>query len=132
MEVVYGALLDYEGMPDWYSMVEATRVLERDSEGRGLEVEFIVDLRVRRVRYVNRYTYAPSRIGVSLAEGDMKAIDAEYTFKALGDGRSRVTQELAIDPGRFVPGPIKNIVASQMTTMSMRDLKKRAEYLTRA
>jgi len=66
IERVYDTLIDYDAIPNWQSAVESTRVIEHDPDGRGLVVEFRVDIKVKKLRYVNRYTYeASTRIGAS-------------------------------------------------------------------
>jgi hypothetical protein len=77
---------------------------------------------------VNRYTYdMPQRMDVSMIEGDMKACETTYTFDEIAGGRTRVTQRTALDAGRFVPGPIKRLLAGQILGEWLSQLKARAE-----
>ncbi|HEX6388035.1 MAG TPA: SRPBCC family protein [Solirubrobacteraceae bacterium] len=127
-DALFAVLLDYEAMPDWQSAVIATDVRERDEQGRGTVVAFRIDVKVAKLRYVNRYTYdVPRAMGVEMIEGDMKSCETTYTFDELGNGRTRVTQRTTLDAGRFVPGPIKRLVAGQVLGEWLTQLKARAE-----
>ena len=46
----FDALLDYESFPDWQRAVKAVEV-SRDDDGRGRDVEFEIDAKVRTIRY---------------------------------------------------------------------------------
>jgi ribosome-associated toxin RatA of RatAB toxin-antitoxin module len=130
LAVVFATLLDYEQMPDWHGAVSATRVLERDAHGRGTRVEFHIDVKVKKLRYVNAYTYdEPHAIDVALVEGDVKSIAASYRFTDLGDGRTRIWHEVAVDPGVFVPAPVKRFLTGHMLKDNLNHLRSRAEDL---
>lgn len=127
---VFAALTDYDGMPDWHGAVSAITVLERDAKGRATQVEFHIDLKIRKLRYVNAYAYdAPHAIDVTMVEGDIKSIAAQYRLHDLGDGRTRLWHEVAVDPGVFVPGPVKSLLTGRMLRDNLNAMKSRAEEL---
>jgi ribosome-associated toxin RatA of RatAB toxin-antitoxin module len=127
---VFATITDFERIPEWQKAVVATRVLERDSDGLGTRIEFHIDVKVRRLRYVNDYSYdEPHGFDVRLVEGDLKDIDATYRFDDLGDGRTHVRHALAVDPGIFVPGPIKTMLTGRMLRDVLTELKTRVEEL---
>jgi uncharacterized protein YndB with AHSA1/START domain len=129
-QVVFAALTDYEGMPEWHGAVSATIVRERDADGRGTEVEYHLDLKIRTLRYVNAYSYdAPRAIDVTMVEGDIKSVAAQYRLEDLGDGRTRLWHEVSVDPGMFVPGPVKNLLTGRMLKDNLNAMKARAEEL---
>ena len=116
------ALLDFESYPEWQSAVEAVTV--RDDGA----VEFRVDARVRTIRYVLRYhPEPPSRLWWDYVEGDAKDLAGEYLLDDLGHGTTRATYRLDIDPGRFVPGPVRRLLVEGVMRTSVRDLKRRVE-----
>ena len=45
----WDAILDFESYPDWQSAVKDVEVMERDDEGRGRDVEFQIDAKVRQI-----------------------------------------------------------------------------------
>jgi ribosome-associated toxin RatA of RatAB toxin-antitoxin module len=124
----FDAITDYESFPEWQSAVRSVEVLSRDEAGRGRDVRFHVDAKVRKVVYTLRYSYdPPERITWDYLEGDVKSVDGEYTLEDRGDGTTLATYSLAIDPGVWLPGPVKSILADQVMKRSVEDLKRRVE-----
>ena len=124
-QACFDALTDLEALPTWQGAVKSVRVLERDDAGRGRVVEFEVDARVKRVRYRLRQVYdAPVRIGSEYLGGDFRDFAGEWRFVALDDGRTRAELDLRIDPGRFVPGPVRAAIADAVMRRSLADLKR--------
>ena len=126
-EEVFAAITDYETFPDWQSAVKECEVLERDAEGRGSTVAFAVDAKVKEVRYRLRYHYDfPRRIWWDYLEGDVKSVDGSLDLEDLG-GRTRATYRLEIDPGVFLPGPLRRVLVDQVMRGFVRELKARVE-----
>jgi ribosome-associated toxin RatA of RatAB toxin-antitoxin module len=127
-QACFDAITDYESFPDWQTAVRSVEVRSRDALGRGVDVEFVIDVRVRRVRYVLRYAYEePARISWEYVEGDLRSIAGDYRFEDLGDGTTRATYRVELDPGRFVPGPVKKLLVDLAMQRSVDELKQRAE-----
>ena len=127
-EACYAALIDFERVPDWQGSVRSARVLERDEQGRGSVVEFEVDAKVRTVRYRIRQIHEPPhRLASEYLGGDFRAFAGEWRFEALPGGRTRAHLDLAIDPGRFVPGPIRALISDAVMVRALADLKVHVE-----
>jgi ribosome-associated toxin RatA of RatAB toxin-antitoxin module len=125
-QACFDALTDFEALPSWQGAVKGVRVLERDDGGRGTVIEFEVDAKVKRVRYRLRQAYdEPTRIGSEYLGGDFRDFAGEWRFVDLGDGRTRAELDLRIDPGRFVPGPVRAAIADAVMRRSLADLKRR-------
>jgi hypothetical protein len=125
-EVCFAALLEYEAFPDWQRAVKETRVLDRDDEGRGRDVEFVIDARIKQVRYVLRYSYEPPGwIGWEYVEGDVKDVGGEFVLDQAGDGVTLATYRIALDPGVWLPGPIKKVLTDQVMKGAIDDLRRR-------
>lgn len=119
------ALLDFASYPEWQSAVRDAEVLE---DGGAPVVEFRIDAKIRTVRYVLRYhPEPPSRLWWEYVEGDVRSVSGSYELEDLGDGTTRATYRLAIDPGRFVPGPIRRALTEGVMRVSVRELKARVE-----
>jgi uncharacterized membrane protein len=124
----FEALLDYESFPDWQRAVKSVDILTRDRKGRGEEVAFEIDAKVRTIRYTLRYSYEPPhRVSWDYVEGDVKDVDGEFVLEDLGDGTTLATYSLALDPGVWLPGPIQKVLRDQVMKGSVEDLKKRVE-----
>jgi ribosome-associated toxin RatA of RatAB toxin-antitoxin module len=128
----FAALTDYERLPEWQRAVCAARVLERDARGRGTVVEYEVDARVKRVRYCLRQIYdEPHRIASEYLGGDFRDFAGEWRFVALGEGRTHAVLDLRIDPGRFIPGPVRNLIADAVMRRALSDLQRHFTLATR-
>ena len=124
----FDALVDYETFPDWQSAVKSVDVLTRDKDGRGEEVEFEVDAKVRTISYTLRYHYEePHRITWDYLDGDIKHIDGEFILEDRGDGSTLATYSLDLDPGVWLPGKLAKVLNEQVMRGSVEDLKKRVE-----
>ena len=124
----FDALTDYERLPEWQRAVRSARVLERDEHGRGAVVEYEVDARFKTVRYRLRQIYEePGRLASEYLGGDFRDFSGEWRFVALGDDRTRVELDLRIDPGRFVPGPLRSAISDAVMRRALRDLKAEVE-----
>lgn len=127
-QAILAVLCDFEAYPQWARSVKEARVLERDDEGRASKVEFrVAPGPLPEVRYVLQYTYAPDGIAWDYVEGDLKEVRGSYALDD-SDGRTRVTYNLAIDPGRLpLPGFVKARAAREITRVALKELKRRVE-----
>ena len=125
-QACFDALTDYERLPEWQRAVRAARVLERDNQGRGAVVEYEVDARVKRVHYRLRQVYdEPHRLGSEYLGGDFRDFSGEWRFTALdGGNRTHAELDLRIDPGLFVPGPVRRAIAHAVMGRALDDLER--------
>jgi len=124
----FDALTDFERLPEWQGAVRAVRVLERDDLGRGLIVEYEVDARIKTVRYRLRQIYdEPHRLASEYLGGDFRDFGGEWRFAPTPGGGTHVELDLRIDPGRFVPGPIRGAISDAVMRRALRDLKAHLE-----
>jgi ribosome-associated toxin RatA of RatAB toxin-antitoxin module len=124
----FDALTDFERLPKWQRAVREARVLERDDQGRGAVVEYVVDARVRSVRYRIRQIYdEPHRVASEYLGGDFRDFSGEWRFEARGRSRTHAELDLRIDPGRFVPGPVRSMIADAVMKRALGDLKRFVE-----
>ena len=127
-ERCFGLMTDYERIPSWQGAVRSIEVLERDEQGRGSVVAYEVDAKVKTVRYRLRQLYdEPRRLSSEYLDGDFRDFSGEWRFEPAGDGRTHVELDLRIDPGRFVPGPVRGAIADAVMKRALRDLKREAE-----
>src|SRR5258705_11207316 len=123
----FDAITQYETFPEWQAAVRAVEVLSRDRDGRGRDVRFEIDAKVRQVSYTLRYSYEPPHlITWDYVEGDVKSVDGEYVFEDRRDGTTLATYSLAIDPGVGLPPPVKGMLTDQVMKRLLEDLKRRS------
>ena len=124
----FDTLVDFEAYPDWQDAVKDCEVLDRDDDGRGRDVAFEIDVKLRRVRYRLRYSYEePHRIAWDYLGGDVKDVGGGYVLEDAGGGRTRATYSLVIDPGMWVPGPVARMLSEQVMRRHVEDLRRRVE-----
>jgi hypothetical protein len=108
--------------------VESVHVATRDADGRGEEVEFEIDAKVRRISYRLRYSYEPPhRIAWTYLDGDVRDVDGEFVLEDRGDGTTLATYSLALDLGVWLPGPLVRVLEDQVMKGAVEDLKRRVE-----
>jgi len=124
----FDALLDYESFPEWQRAVRSVEVESRDRSGRGRDIAFEIDAKVKTIRYRLRYSYEPPRrIAWEYLGGDVKDVDGEMTLEDQGDGTTLATYSLALDAGVWLPGPVRKVLTDQVMKGSVEDLKRRVE-----
>jgi ribosome-associated toxin RatA of RatAB toxin-antitoxin module len=125
-DAVFHALTDFERLPEWQGAIKSCVVLERGPDGMGREVEYVLDAKIREVRYVLALDYdRPHLVRSTYVRGDIKDMNAEWRMDPVGDG-TKVSLHLEIDPGLPLPGPIKRQVRNLVLGRVLDDL---ARYL---
>ena len=85
------------------AVAEDVEVLERDGERRATSVETESDAKVRTIRSRLRFAYdPPTAITWEQERGDVKSLNGWWRLEELGDGRTRATYGLEVDPGRML------------------------------
>ena len=124
----FAALTDYERIAGWQSTVKSCKVVSRDRDGRGREVDWKIDAKVRSVSYRLEYSYEePHWIGCRYVDGDVEDLDAEYIFEDRGDGTTLATFSLRVEPGTWLPGKVVDMLNDQVMKRSLEDLKRHVE-----
>jgi hypothetical protein len=57
----------------------------------------------------------------------VKDVDGEMVLEDRGDGTTLATYSLALDPGVWLPGPVRKVLEDQVMKGSVADLKRRVE-----
>jgi hypothetical protein len=104
-------------------------VLARDEQGRGRDVEYEVDAKIRTVRYRLRHDYAePHRIGSTYLGGDFRHFEGHYELQDRADG-CLVLLRVAIDPGLRLPGPVVRLINEAVMGRALNELRDHTERL---
>ena len=106
-----------------------SRCSSATSRAAGAIVEYVVDARLKTVRYRLRQIYdEPDRLASEYLGGDFRDFCGEWRFQPLDEGRrTRVELDLRIDPGRFVPGLVRRAIADAVMRRALADLKAHLE-----
>jgi uncharacterized membrane protein len=121
-----------EGAIEWQGSLKDVEVLERDGDRRAELVDTRSDAKVKTVSSRLRFTYEePTAIHWVQEKGDSKAVTGSWTFEDLGDGRTRATYALEVDPGRMlgmlIRGPVEGQVRDFLLGGAAEGLKEYAE-----
>jgi uncharacterized membrane protein len=132
IERCYEIAADIENSPEWQGSLKDVEVLERDGERRPLVVETESDAKVKTVRSRLRFSYdPPTGIDWEQEKGDTKSLHGSWRFESIGDGRTRATYALRVDPGRvlglLLRGPAEAKVRDFLLSGAAEGLKKKAE-----
>ena len=123
---------DIENAPDWQGSLKDVEVLERDGDRRPELVETASDAKVKTVKARLRFSYEePTRITWVQEKGDTKSLNGWWSFEDLGEGRTRASYGLDVDPGRMLGmllrGPVQDQVRNFLLGGAAEGLKKHAE-----
>jgi ribosome-associated toxin RatA of RatAB toxin-antitoxin module len=121
----WSVITDFERYTEWTPRLELVKILELYPDGRAKAVEFVIDLFVRKARYVLDYTYDDEKFRLSwtYVEGDPKNIIGEFRFEEYGEGQTYVHYLLDIDIGFALPDKIKDILARRTMREALRTLR---------
>ena len=132
LERVFEIAADIEHAPEWQESLKDVEVIERDTDGRATRVDTESDASVRTIR--SRMTFAydpPTSITWAQERGDVKAMNGWWQLEDLGEGRTRATYGLDVDPGRMLGlllrGPVEGKVRDYLVGGAAEGLKARAE-----
>ena len=132
VDELWAVLVDFERYPSWAADLKQVEVLERDDEGRGIEVLYRAAAMGRSTTYVLRYDHsdAPNRIPWVLARGDiMRRLDGAYTLLPDPDdpNRTRVVYDLVVELVVPLPGFVKSRAEHKIIHTALRDLRTHVE-----
>ena len=123
---------DIDNAPEWQGSLKDVEVLERHPDKRAALVETESDAKVKTVKSLLRFSYEePTGVRWVQEKGDTKSLVGSWTFEDLGEGRTRATYALDVDPGRMLGlllrGPAETAVRDFLLGNAASGLKERAE-----
>jgi ribosome-associated toxin RatA of RatAB toxin-antitoxin module len=131
---VYSVVVDFDQYRQWVGDLKSIEVLERDSEGRALEVAFRAAAFGRSTRYALRYDYSHAPVALSWHQtwGDVtETMNGSYHFMGGPDiMMTTVTYELEVALAVPVPQFIQARAASRIQRHALVELKTRVEVLS--
>jgi coenzyme Q-binding protein COQ10 len=128
----FDLVVDYGRYPEFVPGIQACRVRGGGPSGR--EVEYELDVGVKKIRYVLRHVEErPRRVAWSLVSGDMmKVSSGSWELEdAGGKTRARYTVDIQIAKPPLVPQVLVDRVADELTRVqlprTLEAFKRRAE-----
>jgi hypothetical protein len=124
----YRAIGEFEAYPTWSSPITQANVLERYPDGAARHVEFFIDMKLKTLRYVLEYTWAPPhRLSWRMVDGDLAGIEGSYHFEPKGARRTHATCSQAVSLGFWVPGMVRRTLEQTALRQSVLEFKAEAE-----
>ena len=127
---VMAVISDFEHYPEWVTAAREVEVIERDVDGRAVQVRFVLDAGVLQDTYVLRYTWGSGGDEVSwvLVSSDLqKDQRGRYVLTRQVPGSTKVTYQLMVDLQVPMIGQLKRRAEKAITDAALNDLKKRVE-----
>ena len=117
---LFEVILDYERYPEFVPGLKGCKVKGRTAAG--VDVEYELDLGVKKIRYVLRHLeQPPTRNTWSLVSGDwMKVSNGGWELASEGTGtRARYTVEIQIAKPALVPQALVDRVSDELTKVQL-------------
>ncbi len=130
---VYSVVVDFDRYREWVADLKSIEVLERDADGRALEVAFRAAAFGRSAKYELRYDYslAPATLRWRQTRGDVvDTMNGAYHFRTgPSPHTTEVTYDLEVALAVAVPQFIQARAASRIQRHALVELKNRVEVL---
>jgi ribosome-associated toxin RatA of RatAB toxin-antitoxin module len=132
IDEVYAVVEDVLTAADWQGGMRRMDLVERDAEGRAAVVDAVADGKVTEFTSRQQFTYEPpTALRWTQLKGNVKNITGAWELEDLGDGRTRATYHLEVDPGRVlgltVRGPVEATLRALLVNARAGELKTRIE-----
>jgi ribosome-associated toxin RatA of RatAB toxin-antitoxin module len=130
IDEVWATLTAIETIPEWQDGITGTEALERDAAGDVVLAKVTADVKVKELSVVSRFSrQAPTRLSWKVEKGDVKKLDGAWTLEDLGNGRTRATYEIEVDPGRMlgmlIRGPVEEKIRERLVSTRPAELAAR-------
>jgi uncharacterized membrane protein len=129
---IYDTLIDFEAYPRWARDLKSVRVVDRDAEGRGVDVAFRAAAMGRSTSYTLRYDHsaAPKTLSWRLLEGDiMRRLDGAYELLAIAGepDSTEVIYTLTIELVVPLPAFVRRRAEARIMQTALRELRTHLE-----
>jgi uncharacterized protein YndB with AHSA1/START domain len=134
IEEVWAAVTDITAMSAWQDGIVSCTPVDIDPAGDVVRAKLVADARVKELHVIARFERtAPTRIAWAVERGDVRKLDGAWTLEDLGDGRTRATYEIEVDPGRMltmmIRGPLEEKIHEKLVARRPAELAERVASL---
>lgn len=129
---VFAIAADLDHAPAWQGSLRDVSVTRTDSAGRAAEADMVNDAKVAQLKSRMAFSYdEPRSMRWHQLKGDVKDVEGSWRFEELGEGRTRATYALSVDPGRVIGmllrGPVAEQVKNLLLSGAAEGLKRKSE-----
>jgi len=131
-DAVWAVVQDVARWAEWQGTLGQVTPKGRDGEGRVSSCEVQIDAKVTQISMALECSYAPpSRMTFERTSGNLNSLEGSWKLDDLGDGRTRATYTLDVDPGAVIGfmlnGERKEKLRALLVDARPNELKLRAE-----
>jgi ribosome-associated toxin RatA of RatAB toxin-antitoxin module len=103
LDAVWAVVEDVEHWAEWQGTLGEVTVTGKDREDRVAECKVKIDAKITQISMKLQCSYAPqTRMTFERVSGDLSSLEGSWLLEDLGDGRTRATYELEVDPGAVI------------------------------
>lgn len=131
-EECFAAASNFEDYPKWAGAAKKVTVKERQADGLGTLVDFVMGIFGMKTVNTMAYKYnRPHKMNWHITEGGIKELVGTYDFIQITPERTRVIYNLYVEPGFPFPELLKKATSRAVAHAALADLKKWTERLRR-
>lgn len=127
---IMAVIADFASYPEWATGMKSVDVVSQGADGRAEQVHIVLDATPIRDEYDLTYVWhGDESVSWSLVEqGSMlRSMDGAYVLDAVGDDRTRVTYQLAVEVSIPLLGMLKRKAEKVIIDTALKGLKKQVE-----
>jgi len=103
VDAVWAVVEDVGQWAQWQDALGQVTPAGTDADGRVSEAKVAIDAKITKINMTLECSYAPTtRMTFTRVSGDLSSLEGAWLLEDLGDGRTRATYELEVDPGRVI------------------------------
>ena len=103
LDAVWAVVEDVGQWAAWQDTLGDVTPTEQDGEGRVSECQVKIDAKITQISMRLECSYAPqTRMTFTRTSGDLSSLEGRWQLEDLGEGRTRATYELEVDPGGVI------------------------------
>ncbi|HEV2785454.1 MAG TPA: SRPBCC family protein [Solirubrobacteraceae bacterium] len=100
VDAAWAIVADVASWPEWQGTLGSLDILEQDAEGRASLCAVEFDAKVTKIKMKLACTYSPpTQMAFERVSGDLSSLAGSWRLQDLGDGRTRATYALDVNPG---------------------------------
>ncbi len=132
IDAVWAVVQDVGEWAQWQSTLGQVTPTAQDADGRVAECEVDIDAKITKISLALACSYAPpSQMTFTRTSGSLSSLDGTWQLDDLGDGRTRATYALEVDPGSvlgfLLNAERKEKLRAQLVDARPGELKARVE-----
>lgn len=100
IDAVWAIVQDVASWPEWQGTLGSLDILEQDGDGRASLCAVAFDAKIAQIKMKIECGYAvPTSMTFERTSGDLSALSGSWTLADLGEGRTKATYQLDVNPG---------------------------------